>query len=176
EFIQVNYAKAAELAELIRGATGSNALISQRGSVAVDVRTNTLLVQDTADRLADIRRLVATLDIPVRQVLIESRIVIVNDDYRRELGVRFGSTIVKEKSSDGLVSLTGTSAGSDRIVSSALNNGNSTDSPFPVPLGTADQRYNLNLPVQNPAGTLALAILDSDYRIDLVLSALQAEG
>ncbi|MFO7287782.1 MAG: type IV pilus secretin PilQ, partial [Gammaproteobacteria bacterium] len=176
EFIQVNYAKAAELAELIRGGTGSNALISQRGSVAVDVRTNTLLVQDTADRLADIRRLVATLDIPVRQVLIESRIVIVNDDYRRELGVRFGSTIVKENSSDGLVSVTGTSAGSDRIVTSALNNLNATGSPFPVALGTADQRYNVNLPVQNPAGTIALAILDSDYLIDLELSALQAEG
>src|SRR5690606_775650 len=87
EFIQVNYAKAAELAELIRGG-GTNALISPRGSVAVDERTNTLLVQDTVDRLGDIRRLVTTLDIPVRQVLIESRIVIVNDDYKRNLGVR----------------------------------------------------------------------------------------
>src|SRR5690606_27329792 len=176
EFIQVNYAKAAELAELIRGGSGSNALISPRGSVAVDVRTNTLLVQDTAERLGDIRRLVATLDIPVRQVLIESRIVIVNDDYRRDLGVRFGSTIVKENSSDGLVSLTGTSAGSDRIVNSALNNLNSTGSPFPVANGSADQRYNVNLPVSNPAGSFALAILDSDYLIDLELSALQAEG
>lgn len=176
EFIQVNYAKAAELAELIRGGSGSNALVSPRGSVAVDVRTNTLLVQDTTDRLADIRRLVATLDIPVRQVLIESRIVIVNDDYRRDLGVRFGTTVVKEKSSDGLVSLTGTSAGSDRIVNSALQNRNSTGSPFPVAIGTADQRYNVNLPVANPAGSFALAILDSDYLVDLELSALQAEG
>src|SRR5690606_33958641 len=104
EFIQVNYAKAAELAELIRGGSGANALISPRGSVAVDVRTNTLLVQDTTDRLVNIRRLVSTLDIPVRQVLIESRIVIVNDDYTRDLGIRFGTTLVKENSSDGLVS------------------------------------------------------------------------
>src|SRR5690606_31119695 len=107
ELIQVNYAKASELANLIRGGGGTNALISQRGSVAVDERTNTLLVQDTPDRLGDIRRLVATLDIPVRQVLIESRIVIVNDDYRRNLGVRFGTTVVGDRGNDGLVSLTG---------------------------------------------------------------------
>ncbi|NIW24277.1 MAG: AMIN domain-containing protein, partial [Gammaproteobacteria bacterium] len=97
EFIQVNYAKATDLAVLI-AESGQNPLISERGSVAIDERTNTLLIQDTAERLANIRRLVTTLDIPVRQVLIESRIVIVNDDYTRELGVRFGSTIVKENS------------------------------------------------------------------------------
>ncbi|HEX7081212.1 MAG TPA: type IV pilus secretin PilQ [Gammaproteobacteria bacterium] len=176
EFIQVNYAKAAELADLIRGAAGTNALISPRGSVAVDIRTNTLLVQDTADSLANIRRLVATLDIPVRQVLIESRIVVVNDDYSRNLGIRFGSTIVKENSSDGLVSLTGTSAGSDSIVGSALGNIAATGQPFPVTVGAIDDRYNVNLPVANPAGSFALAILDSDYLVDLELSALQAEG
>jgi type IV pilus assembly protein PilQ len=63
-----------------------------RGSVAIDERTNTLLVNDTATSLANVRRLVTTLDIPVQQVLIESRVVIVNDDYSRELGVRFGAT------------------------------------------------------------------------------------
>ena len=61
-------------------------MLSPRGSVSVDDRTNTLLMQDTADRLADVRRLVATLDIPVKQVLIESRIVIVNNDFERDLG------------------------------------------------------------------------------------------
>src|SRR5690606_35281406 len=100
EFIQVNYAKAAELANLIRGGGSTNALVSPRGSVAVDERTNTLLVQDTAEMLTNIRRLVTTLDIPVRQVLIESRIVIVNDDYSRNLGVRFGTTIVEERGND----------------------------------------------------------------------------
>ena len=176
EFIQVNYAKAAELANLIRGAGSTNALVSQRGSVAVDERTNTLLVQDTPDRLGDIRRLVTTLDIPVRQVLIESRIVIVNDDYTRNLGVRFGTTLVEERGSNGMVSLTGTSAGSDTIVRSALNNLQSTGNPFPVTIGAANQRYNVNLPVANPAGSFALAILNSDYLVDLELSALQAEG
>src|SRR5690606_9922226 len=133
----------------IRGGGSTNALISPRGSVAVDERTNTLLVQDTVDRLGDIRRLVTTLDIPVRQVLIESRIVIVNDDYTRNLGVRFGTTIVGDRGNDGLVSLTGTSAGSNTIVSSALGNIQNTGNPFPVTIGTADQRYNVNLPVAN---------------------------
>jgi type IV pilus assembly protein PilQ len=174
EFIQVNYAKAADLAALI--SSGENALISERGSVAIDARTNTLLVQDTTDRLADIRRLVTTLDIPIRQVQIESRIVIVNDDYSRELGVRFGSTIVKENSSDGLVSVTGTGTGSDEIIGSALDNLAATGQPFPVTVAPIDQRYNVNLPVANPAGSIALAILDSDYLVDLELSALQAEG
>src|SRR5690606_7805129 len=80
-----------DLAALIQGTTGSS-LLSERGSISIDQRTNTLLVQDTSLRLADIRRLVQTLDIPVRQVLIESRIVIANDDFNKELGVRLGYT------------------------------------------------------------------------------------
>jgi type IV pilus assembly protein PilQ len=187
EFIQVNYAKAAELATLIRGsgaggaggagaAGGGNRLLSERGSVAVDARTNTLLVFDTATSLGNIRRLVTTLDIPVRQVLIEARVVIVNDDYSRDLGVRFGSTVVKQNSTDGMISLTGNSTGSDTIVGSGLSNLNSTGSPFPVAVPPIDQRYNVNLPVANPAGAFALAFLDSDYLVDLELSALQAEG
>jgi type IV pilus assembly protein PilQ len=176
EFIQVNYAKAAELAELIRGGGSANKLISERGSVAIDNRTNTLLVQDTNDRLADIRRLVATLDIPVRQVLIESRIVVVNDDYSRELGVRFGATVVRQNGTNGLVSLTGNGTGSDTIVNSALGNLQTSGQPFPVTTPPINQRYNVNLPVSSPAGAFALAILDSDYLVDLELTALQKEG
>jgi len=112
EFLQVNYAKASDLAALIGGGgdTGgvTNSLLSERGSVGIDDRTNTLLVQDTAERLQDIRRLVRTLDIPIRQVLIESRIVVVNDDFSRDLGVRFGVTGITDNSSDGLISVTGT--------------------------------------------------------------------
>ena len=175
EFIQVNYAKAASLATLI-SQDNANSILSERGSVAIDERTNTLLVQDTAERLANVRRLVATLDIPVRQVLIESRIVIVNDDFSRELGVRLGYTYVNDNSGDGLISVTGTSAGSESIVTSALDNLQSTGSPFPVTPGAINDRYNINLPVGNPAGQFALAILDSNYLVDLELSALQAEG
>lgn len=175
EFIQVNYAKAADLADLI-GGSAQNPLLSDRGSVAIDERTNTLLVQDVSGRLANIRRLVAVLDIPVRQVLIESRIVIVNDDYSRDLGVRLGATLVKANSSDGLISVTGTGLGSDVIVGSALDNLVTTGTPFPVSVPPIDQRFNVNLPIANAAGQFALAILDSDYLVDLELTAIQAEG
>src|SRR5256884_3144114 len=80
EYLQVNYAKAQDMAALIK--TQTNSLLSARGSVAVDERTNTLLLQDTAERLADVRRLGATLDIPGRPGLIEARIVVVGKDRK----------------------------------------------------------------------------------------------
>ena len=174
EFIQVNYAKANDLAGLMESG-GDNSLLSDRGTVSIDERTNTLLVYDTADRLADIRRLVQTLDIPVRQVLIESRIVIVNDDFSRDLGVRMGVTYVDERN-DGLISVTGSDTGSDTIVQSGIENLNNTGSISPVTVPPIDERYNVNLPIDNPAGRVALAILDSDYLVDLELQAAQSEG
>ncbi|HDJ86294.1 MAG TPA: type IV pilus secretin family protein, partial [Chromatiales bacterium] len=92
ESIQVNYAKAADIAKLLQSGKGSKSggFLSSRGSVTVDARTNTLLVQDTPSRLGKIRKLVRTLDIPVRQVLIESRVVIANNDWSRNLGAKFG--------------------------------------------------------------------------------------
>ncbi|MCL4792088.1 MAG: type IV pilus secretin PilQ family protein, partial [Gammaproteobacteria bacterium] len=176
EFLQVNYAKAADLAELMKGKGGKgNALLSERGSVAIDERTNTLLVQDVSENLGQIRRLVSTLDIPVRQVLIESRIVIVNDDFSRDLGMRWGVTAVND-TSDGLIAVTGSSTGTNTIVNSALNNQQSTGSMYPVQLPALGDRYNVNLPVANPAGRLGLALLGEDYLVDLELSAAQAEG
>ncbi len=175
EFLQVNYAKAADLAELLESG-GINSLLSERGTVSIDERTNTLLVYDTAERLADIRRLVATLDIAVKQVLIESRIVVVNDDFSRDLGVRMGVTYVTDDGTDGLISVTGSGSGSDEIVQSGIDNINNTGNPFPVTVPTIEDRYNVNLPIDNPAGRVALAILDSDYLIDLELQAAQSEG
>jgi type IV pilus assembly protein PilQ len=177
EFVQVNYAKAQDMAELIKSQGGS--LLSSRGAVAVDERTNTLLLQDTSDRLADIRRLVATLDIPIRQVLIEARIVIVNDDFSRELGVRAGYTGIQKNGDDGAVIVGGSAEGVDTGLSSALDNlqNNGTVSPIKVPTGgSAPQRYNVNLPVTSAAGKLALAVLGSDYIVDLELSAMEAEN
>ena len=153
-------------------------LLSARGNVAVDDRTNTLLLQDTAERLADIRRLVATLDIPVRQVLIESRIVIVNDDFTRELGAILGFTGITKNGANGLVTTTGTAAGTDQILGSGLTNLQTTGSPFPVsvPTGaTVANRYNVNLPATTPAGSIALGVLGADYMVDLELSAAQTE-
>ncbi len=175
EYLQINYAKASDLANLISGSSGGNPVLSERGSVGIDERTNTLLVQDTIDRIALIRKLVTTLDIPVRQVLIESRIVIVNDDFSRDLGIRWGATVVKE-SGGGLITTTGRATGTDGIINDAVGNINTGGSPFPVGIPNLNDRFNVNLPVANPAGQFALAILDDDYLIDLELSALQAEG
>jgi type IV pilus assembly protein PilQ len=178
EFLQVNYAKASSLAELISGGGGGNAMLSDRGSIAVDDRTNTLLVQDTADRLIDIRRMVATLDIPIRQVLIESRIVVVNDDFSRDLGVRLGVTAFNENSTDGVTVISGSGTGTDTMVGSVLDNladsGGTTI--YPIELPTLNNRYNVNVPITNAAGRFALAVLESDYLVDLELTALEAEG
>jgi type IV pilus assembly protein PilQ len=91
EFIQVNYSKAEDLVKLLKE-KGTHSMLSERGNVSVDPRTNTLVVQDTADRLAQVRRLVIALDTPVRQVLIESRVVIASDDFSKDLGVKFGQS------------------------------------------------------------------------------------
>jgi type IV pilus assembly protein PilQ len=173
EFIQVNYAKAAELAGLI--SSEGNSLLSERGSVAIDERTNTLLVNDTSSTLANVRRLVTTLDIPVRQVLIESRVVIVNDDYSRDLGVRFGATAANDNNGNGLIGMTGTGLGAGAMVGTPTI-GVPAGSALPVAVPPLPTRYNVNLPVASPAGSIALAILGNDYLVDLELSALQAEG
>lgn len=180
EYLQVNYAKASDLAALIR-TQGKASLLSERGSVSIDERTNTLLLQDTADRLADIRRLVSTLDIPVKQVLIEARIVIVSDDFSRSLGVRFGGAFVGNYgSNDGLMwmgsqGLNSTDGSRGPIISPNGPGGVGIDgnrvATSPVP-----DRYLVNLPIANPAGRLAMTLLDSDYVVDLEITAAQTEG
>ncbi|MDP6437003.1 MAG: type IV pilus secretin PilQ [Gammaproteobacteria bacterium] len=175
EFLQVNYAKASDIARLI-GEGGENSLLGQRGTVAIDDRTNTLLLKDTADHINDIRRLVARLDIPVRQVLIESRIVVVNDDFSRDLGIRWGFTGVDDNGDNGLIAVSGSAAGTGTITDGAFTDIQNGTALFPVNMPSLDDRFNVNLPVANPAGSFALAILDDDYLIDLELSAVQAEG
>jgi type IV pilus assembly protein PilQ len=176
EYLQVNYAKAADLAALIKGQ--SNSLLSKRGNVAVDDRTNTLLLQDTPENLEQVNRLVARLDVPVRQVEIEARVVLVNDDFNRQLGATLGLTDVQRNGQTGLVTTTGTAAGTDSIVSSALTNDQSTGGPFPVSIPTgssAANRYNVNLPVGSPDGSIAVGILSASSLVDLELSAAEAE-
>ncbi len=173
EFIQVNYAKATELANLLK--IGEGSLLSDRGSVIIDQRTNTLLVQDTAEKLVQIRKLVAKLDIPVRQVLIESRIVLANDDYSRDLGVRLGLTAGTEVGSDGAFTTTGSVFGTDDMINEAADNLNAGGDAFPVDLPNVNDRFNVNSPV-NSIGRIAMALLDSDYLLDLELTAMQREG
>ena len=164
DFIQINYAKATELAELLQSEDSS--LMSERGKVTTDERTNTLLIQDTAEKLEEIRRMVALLDIPVRQVLIESRIVIANNDFSRDLGVRFGAS--------------GNSTNGDRfIVGGGTQPGNTNfgfTPGFEVPGGSGNDGLLVNLPVANPSGSLGLALgkIGSSL-IQLELSAMQLE-
>jgi type IV pilus assembly protein PilQ len=178
EFLQVNYAKATDLAALITADSGGNSMLSERGSIGVDDRTNTLLVQDTAERLRDIRRLVATLDIPIKQVLIESRIVVVNDDFSRDLGMRLGVTAFNENSSDGLTVISGSGVGTDTMIGSAIDNlaDDANGSIYPVELPALNNRYNVNLPIGEAAGRFSLAVLESEYLVDLELTAMEAEG
>jgi type IV pilus assembly protein PilQ len=178
EYLQVNYAKASDLAGLIKS-QGKTSLLSERGSVSVDERTNTLLLVDTAERLTDIRRLVATLDIPVKQVLIESRIVIVNDSFSRELGVRFGSAYVGTAGQDGMFwlgnnGLNNSTGDGGPII--APNGTGGSSGPGAVQTGPAPERYIVNLPVVNPAMNLAMTLLNSDYVVDLEITAAQREG
>ena len=178
EFLQVNYAKAADLADLISAGDSENSLLSDRGSVSIDERTNTLLVQDSAERLQNIRRLVRTLDIPIRQVLIESRIVVVSDDFSRDLGVRFGATAYRANSTDGATVISGTSAATDTMITSVVDNlqDPANGTIFPIALPDLNDRFNVNVPIANPAGRFSIAILESEYLVDLELTALQTEG
>jgi type IV pilus assembly protein PilQ len=178
EFLQVNYAKASDLADLISTAEGQNSILSERGSVAIDDRTNTLLVQDTAARLADVRRLVRTLDVPIRQVLIESRIVVVSDDFSRDLGVRFGATAYDQNGPDGATVISGTGTGTDTMIGSILGNlaDPANGTIFPIALPDLNNRYNVNVPVSPAAGRFSIAVLETDYLVDLELTALQSEG
>ena len=175
EFLQVNYAKAADLAALI-GAEAGGGMLSERGSIATDDRTNTLLVQDTADRLEDIRRMVRALDVPIKQVLIESRIVVVNDDFSRDLGVRLGVTAYRENGTDGAAVISGTGSGTDTMVNSIVDNLGNTGQITPVQLPILSDRYNVNVPIAEAAGRFSLAVLERDYLVDLELTALEAEG
>jgi type IV pilus assembly protein PilQ len=164
EFIKVNYAKASEMAGLLK--QKDNAILSVRGSVSVDDRTNTLLVKDTNASLASVRLLLAELDIPVRQVLIESRVVIARDDFSKELGVRFGVS----RDSQGI-----TGPGDAGYTSGTLNGIEQLANDQTL---LQQDRLNVNLPVQNPAGSFALALAKLPFGtlLELELSAAQIEG
>jgi type IV pilus assembly protein PilQ len=175
EFLQVNYAKVADLAKLIKTANAKDSMLSARGSLSVDERTNTLLVQDTADKLQDIRRLVQTLDVPVKQVLIEARIVVVSDTFERDLGARLGISGFTTAGAGSLISVSGTNVGTDSMISS--NHPASTTSPTGyVNFPTLDNRYQVNLPAANTNGSIGVSVLAGKHLLDLELSAAQNEG
>jgi len=175
EFMQVNYAKVVDLAKLIKTANAKDSMLSPRGSLSVDERTNTLLVQDTADKLADIRRLVQTLDVPVKQVLIEARIVIVSDTFERDLGAQLGLTGFTTAGAGSLLTVSGTNVGTDSMLSSAFPPSTTQPSGY-INYPTLANRYNVNLPASTVNGSIGLSLLAGKHLLDLELSAAQNEG
>ncbi len=179
EIIQINFAKAGDIATILSAEGGT---LSERGSATIDQRTNTLLLSDTTDRLDSARELIAILDIPIRQVMIESRIVIADDDFAKDLGVRFGVTSVNDRNGDLLFG-SGSLDATDNMAGSALDNlaSGTPNAPYPIeiPMGAGGipQRMNVNMPVVgNNAGRIALSILGANTLLDLELSALQLES
>ena len=171
EFMQVNYAKVTDLAKLIKptSATAKDSMLSPRGSLSIDERTNTLLVQDTSEKLADIRRLVQTLDVPVKQVLIEARIVIVSDTFERDLGARFGVSTAQANGPNGLLAVSGNGTGANSILGTGLGSASLSGT-------TLDNRYQVNTPAANTNGSIGISLLGGSYVVDLELSAAQNEG
>ena len=172
--IPVSYAKAEDLMVLIQESTNAvdseYGLLSERGSVTIDERTNTLLITDTADRIMEIQELVTELDYAVRQVQIESRIVIASSDFAHELGVRFGVTYLHQGSNIGVIAADGNAADT---VNPAINPRD--DGLLDIP--SYPNRYQVNLPSPSQnAATLGLSFLTGDVILDLELSALEAEG
>ncbi len=201
EYIPINYGKAKDIATLItdtkrtntagsgggasQGGAGQQTnlatrtgFLSVRGSVTFDERTNTLLISDTPAKVAEVKELIRTLDRAVDQVLIESRVVLANESFGRDLGARFGVTGGVEDKHGNVIVGGGTITGTGSMVDSALANrlaGRSTGLPVTAP-SLAD-RLAVNLPAASAGATsYALSILGQDYILDLELSALQQEG
>ncbi len=164
ETIQINYAKAADLADLF--SQKETSLLSSRGTVTVDTRTNKLLVQDTTEHIDAILDMVGELDVPVRQVLIESRIVLASTNFKLELGVRFGIT----RDYTGTDGRTRVMSGSSEATRQLINGD---------ALELTDQ-WNVDLPVTSrSAGSIGLAVArlpGLGTLLNLELSAAQLEG
>ncbi|SFR60596.1 type IV pilus assembly protein PilQ [Marinobacter gudaonensis] len=165
DIIQVNYAKAADIVSLIKE---DEELISDRGFVSSDVRTNTISVRETAEKLEEIRRLVSTWDVPVRQVSIEARIVRAQTNVAENLGVRWGGAAY-DINGDNIVSIGGGLDGVQDARDSAATPG-SFQTSFPgalaVDLGVTGEG----------ASSFAIGWGSDDFLVDLELSALESDG
>lgn len=170
EYVQLRYAKATDIASLL---TSESGLMSARGNAVVDERTNTLLMKDTGDNLDKIREAIALLDVPVRQVLIEARIVIANTSVGEKLGIRWGGAGQKV-SGDSYVNFGGSqntlSESNQILVGNTSRNDGRDNISFPdayvVDLGVSDAG----------ASSVAVGIQTFDYLLDLELSAVETDG
>ena len=173
ELIQVNYAKATDMAKLFQSVTSADGAADDRGSITVDDRTNSIIAYQTQDRLDELRRIIAQLDIPVRQVLIEARIVEANVNYNKALGVRWGGSVRNGRwdvsGKDGVQAFdedTGQRVGfvgTDEIGNTTLDDGLAR-LPF------------VDMGVNNSTSGIAIGYLGSSVVLDLQLSAMEATG
>jgi len=185
EYIRIRYADAKELYNLFSAQVGdaestgasTASLLSARGSVIVDERTNSLLVTETAQKLEEFRRVIRLLDVPVRQVLVEARIVIANSSFGEELGVQWGISGVNSVNSNDLLFFGG---GTNSVINSInsvadaqvqLAQGNALTSPILFP-----DALNVDLGVVNPAGSLAVGFVNEDVHLHMELNALESQG
>ncbi|WP_460080624.1 type IV pilus secretin PilQ [Pseudomonas sp. H3_H05] len=158
ELLQVNYAKAADIAKLFQSVTSAEAKADERGTITVDERTNNIIAYQTQDRLDELRRIVAQLDIPVRQVMIEARIVEANVDYDKSLGVRWGGSIQNK----GNWNSSGVTTGTSTTIGTPGSTG--TNQPF-VDLGASG----------NTSG-IGIAFITDNVLLDLELTAMEKTG
>ena len=198
EYIRLSYAKAADVLTLIsqgNGSSGGNSnnnlggtttnnlednttLLSSRGTVTVDERTNTLIIKDVGDSIENIRNLISKIDIPVRQVMIEARIVSATDSFSKEIGVRWG--ILSNGAANNRSLLVGGSNQTladlkDFDIKTTTVNGQTVSYPS-YDISSPDN-LNVDLGVANPAGRIAFGLLGiSDFMLDLELSAMQADN
>ncbi len=173
EFIQISYASAMELFELFSNASsesGDQSMLSPRGSVIVDERTNSIILTDTADRLNEFRRVIAQLDVPVRQVLIEARIVTANANFSEQLGIKWGGGALKHVGIPAVWKFGGsrdTLSELQNIITDPLGEGSITSpGDLVVDLGVSGAG----------ASSFGIGITGEGYLLDLELSALTSEG
>lgn len=170
EYIEINYAKASDIAALLK--TDKNSLLSLRGTVSVDERTNMLLVQDTHKKLEEVRALVKRLDVPVRQVMIESRIIFATDDFQDQLGVQLYSGAKFRPGQEPVAGFAGTITGADNIAQGATPASQTTDNRLNVDLLAGLPSVDSNF----GRFGLGVARLPGGTILDLELQALEKEG
>ena len=183
EYIRLNYAKAENVRTLIEAgratsdrSSGNTSLLTDRGTVTIDARTNTLIVKDTAETISNIRDLISKIDIAVKQVMIEARIVSATDTFSKEIGVKWG--ILSQGAASNRNLLVGGNLSTIDKLKTYTTATNADGTTYPVYSGlTAANNLSVNLGATNAAGSIAFGLLSiSDLLLDLELSAMQADN
>lgn len=172
EFIEVKYASAAEIFALFQSAGGEEGggegVISSRGSVIVDERTNSIIITETTDRINEFREVLDRLDVPVRQVLIEARIVTATSSFGESLGVRWGALGYGTHNGGDTFSHFGGSLTTLGEIKDSIGEDSLTYS--------AEENLIVDLPATGNASSFAFGLIGEDYLLDMELSALETEG